>query len=46
MIISKVDDYLYKGRYFYDTDYHLNDLGVILRTEQLISDLKSVGLDI
>lgn len=46
MIISEAGDYLYKGRYFYDTDYHLNDLGVILRTEQLISDLKSIGLGI
>ncbi|MGN0813791.1 MAG: hypothetical protein ACI4MH_00990 [Candidatus Coproplasma sp.] len=40
-IISEVTDYIYKGRYFYDTDYHLNDLGVILRTERLIADLKA-----
>ena len=39
-VISEVTDYIYPGRYFYDTDYHLNDLGVILRTERLIEDIK------
>ena len=40
-IISKVTDYIYPGRYFYDTDYHLNDLGAFLRTERLIEDVKN-----
>ncbi len=40
--ISHVRDYLYKGRYFYDEDYHLNDEGAKLRTEQLIDDLTRV----
>ena len=40
-IISEVTDYIWKGRYFYDTDYHLNDLGTVLRTEQLANDLKA-----
>ncbi len=39
-VISEVTDYIYPGRYFYDTDYHLNDLGVTFRTEQLIADIK------
>lgn len=41
-IISEVTDYIYKGRYFYDTDYHLNDLGIVIRTQQLIKDLSAV----
>lgn len=40
-VISKAEDYLLPGRYFYDTDYHLNDAGVFLRTERLIADIKS-----
>lgn len=43
-IISRATDYIWKGRYFYDTDYHLNDLGAVLRTEQLIKDLKEAGI--
>ena len=39
-VISEVTDYLYPGRYFYDTDYHLNDLGVSIRTERLIEDIR------
>ena len=41
-IISDVSNYLYLGRYFYDTDYHLNDNGAIKRTQNLIIDLKAV----
>ena len=41
-IISEVDDYILSGRYFFDSDYHLNDIGVALRTEQLLSDLAAV----
>lgn len=39
-VISKAENYLLPGRYFYDTDYHLNDAGVFLRTERLIADIK------
>ena len=39
-VISKAEDYLYSGRYFYDTDYHLNDTGAVMRTQQLIRDLQ------
>lgn len=40
-VISKAEDYLYEGRYFYDTDYHLNCEGVKIRTERLIADIKN-----
>ncbi len=41
-VISSARDYLYSGEYFYDRDYHLNDKGAIIRTNQLIDDLKKV----
>ena len=41
-IISNVDDYIWQGRYFFDSDYHLNDIGAALRTEQLLRDLAAV----
>ena len=40
-IISEITDYLYEDIVFYDTYYHLNDNGVPLRTNQLISDLQT-----
>lgn len=43
-VISTAENYMFLGRYFYDADYHLNDLGVTLRTERLIEDLKNTGL--
>ena len=43
-VISSVDDYMYSGEYFFDSDYHLNDLGAALRTERLINDLKRAGV--
>lgn len=39
-VISEVTDYIYPGRYFFDTDYHLNDFGVTVRTERLIEDIR------
>ena len=39
-VISKAEDYIYNGRYFFDNDYHLNDGGTVLRTSQLIRDLQ------
>ncbi len=33
-----------KCRYFFDSDYYLNDLGDALRTEQLVKDSKAVGI--
>ena len=37
--VSRLEDYLFQGRYFYDSDYHLNEYGALLRTRILISDL-------
>ena len=39
-VISRAEDYIYNGRYFFDNDYHLNDGGTVLRTKQLIEDLQ------
>ena len=38
-VISKVEDYLYPGRYFYDEDYHLTDIGAEMRSEKLAKDI-------
>lgn len=38
-LISDVRNYIFGGEYFYNTDYHLNDAGAKLHTEQLVSDL-------
>lgn len=42
--ISDVEDYMFSGRYFFDSDYHLNEIGAALRTEQLIKDLREAGI--
>ncbi len=41
--VSDWRDYVFAGRYFYDSDYHLNDLGAIVRTERLLADLQAAG---
>ncbi|HKM02182.1 MAG TPA: hypothetical protein VJ083_09045 [Sedimentibacter sp.] len=38
-IISEIDNYLYPTEYFYNSNYHLNDYGVNIRTEQLSEDI-------
>ena len=38
-IISDIRDYFIPYEYFYDTVYHLNEDGVAIRTNQLITDL-------
>lgn len=43
-IISDLNDYVMADDYFFDTHYHLNDIGVQIRTAQLISDLKATIL--
>ncbi len=40
-VISDVEDYLYDGEYFYETDNHLSSEGAILRTKQVIEDLNA-----
>ncbi len=39
-VISSLSDYIIDWGYFYDTNLHLNDAGVKLRTERLINDLR------
>lgn len=39
-VISNVYDYIMEDGYFYDTEFHLNNAGVIVRTARLIDDLK------
>ncbi len=39
-VISDFKDYCYEYYYFYDTNLHLTDYGVKMRTEQLIEDLE------
>ncbi len=43
-VMSNYEDYIFKGRYFFDADYHMNDYGAYLRTKQLIKDLEGSGL--
>ena len=40
-MISRLDDYIYPREYFYDTGFHLNDIGKVARTQQFISDLSA-----
>lgn len=40
-MISDWEDYLYPMDYFYDTNFHLNDVGRAYRTEQLIKDIEN-----
>lgn len=44
-VISNPSDYVFDYRYFYDTNFHLNDSGVVLRTVQLVKDLKLASSD-
>ena len=39
-VISQVTDYFFPYDQFYDTNYHLTDEGAVIRTQQLIADLK------
>ena len=39
-IISELGDYILEAGYFYDTNFHLNDAGVALRTIRLAKDLR------
>ncbi len=38
-VISNVNDYIIEENYFYDSNFHLNDSGVILRTSLLAHDI-------
>ena len=37
--ISEIDDYILDAGYFFDTNFHLNDAGVTVRTGRLAKDL-------
>ena len=37
--ISYIDSYIIEEGYFFDTNYHLNETGVLLRTKTLIEDI-------
>ncbi len=41
-IISDISDYILDPGYFYDTNYHVNDVGVYVHTANLIQDLENV----
>ena len=41
-MISNLKDYIYPLEDFYDTGFHLNDNGKVLRTQQFIKDLSAV----
>ena len=40
-MISKTGDYIFDSKYFYNSDYHLNTAGAIIRTDLLIRDIKA-----
>ncbi len=40
-VISTPGDYLMESKYFYNSDYHLNTAGAIIRTDLLIRDIKA-----
>lgn len=44
-VISDPYGYVYDYRYFYDTNFHLNDSGATLRTAMLVRDLKRAAGD-
>ncbi len=39
-VISNVNDYILDEGYFFDSEFHLNDAGVTVRTARLIDDIK------
>ena len=38
-VISDINNYIIEENYFYDSNFHLNDAGVVLRTATLIKEL-------
>ena len=43
-MISRLHNYIYPLEYFYDTGFHLTDVGKTIRTEQLILDISAALL--
>ena len=40
-VISDIDDYILEMEYFYDSNFHLNESGMTVRTVQLVNDIKN-----
>lgn len=40
-IISNIKDYIMESEWFYDSNYHLNESGMTVRTVQLVNDIKN-----
>ncbi len=45
-LISDVQDYIYDGQYFDNTDYHLNSVGRKLNTEKLVKDIIAADIGV
>lgn len=46
-VISDPNDYIYLGGYFYDSNFHLNDAGMIMHTANLSEDIaKALGKEL
>lgn len=45
-LISDVTDYIYEGKYFANTDYHLNTTGRQMHTKQVAEDIKNADLGV
>ena len=46
-IIGNINGYILDERYFYDSNYHLNDSGVLIRTALLAEDIKrALNIDV
>lgn len=41
--ISDIDDYILEAGYFFDTNFHLNDAGVDVRTARLAQDIRNAS---
>lgn len=44
VLISDARSYIFEGKYFYNTDYHLNEEGARIHTAQVIKDIVDFGL--
>ena len=45
-LISDVANYIYEGKYFANTDYHLNTTGRQMHTKQVAEDVKNAGVGV
>lgn len=43
-VISNLEDYIFPKEYFFDTNFHLNNSGRMIRTNLLINDLRNYGV--